>query len=67
MTFLFICWRWQSWSAYATFRKKHPEAPDPLIRFKEEYKTVMEFTDDSECVTVAWPVFLIMAKGPKPV
>lgn len=61
------CCVWsQSWSAYVTYRKKHPEAPDPLIEFKEEYKAAMGFSDDGQRVTVTWPVFLIMAKGPQP-
>jgi len=55
-----------SWSAYATYREQHPDLPDPLEKFKESYKAAFHFTSDEEKATLTWPLFVILAKDPKP-
>ncbi|BDA47402.1 Putative methyltransferase DDB_G0268948 [Coccomyxa sp. Obi] len=56
-----------SWSAYVTYREKNPTSPDPLISFKDAYKTAFGFKSDEEKTTAVWPLFVILAKDPKPV
>ncbi len=57
----------RSWSAYATYREKNPASPDPLVSFKDAYKNAFGFKSDEKKTTVVWPLFVILAKGPKPV
>lgn len=55
-----------SWSAYSTYRQKHPDHPDPLIQFREDYMKACGFTSDDESAKVTHPLFVILAKDPKP-
>lgn len=40
--------------------------PDPLIQFREDYKKAFGFRNDDEKAKVTWPLFVILAKAPKP-
>jgi hypothetical protein len=55
-----------SWSAYATYREQHPDGPDPLVQFKQNYMAACNFTADDEESEVFWPLFIILAKNPQP-
>lgn len=60
-----------SWSAYATHRRQHPDAADPLEPFRA---ALLEATgldeqgaDSPEPVLrLEWPIFMLLAKGPVP-
>ena len=55
-----------SWSAHATYVQKHPDRPDPLIQFREDYMRAFGFHSDDDTARVTWPLFVILAKGPAP-
>ena len=55
-----------SWSAYATYVQKHPDRPDPLVQFREDYMKVFGFTSNDEKAKVTSPLFVILAKDPQP-
>ena len=54
-----------SWSAYAVFRKRHPDEPDPALAFKEKLRVLME---RSGATHVMWTreTTLLLACGSKP-
>ena len=60
-----------SWSAYSTYRRQHPELPDPLAAFGRRLQQVLGITDaDVEwegALRLVWPVFMVLAKQPVPV
>ena len=56
----------RSWSAYATYREQHPDLPDPLIQFKQDFMAASGFTSDDDETEVVWPLFVILARHPKP-
>jgi hypothetical protein len=55
----------QSWSAHATYLREHPDRPDPIIKFKADFMRVRGFSDDSQTFSMEWPLFVILAKGPR--
>ena len=59
-----------SWSAHSTYRRQHPELPDPLVAFGRQLQQVLGIADaDAEregTLRLAWPVFLFLAKQPVP-
>ncbi len=55
-----------SWSACSTYRQKHPDHPDPLVQFREDYMKACGFTSDDESAKVTHPLFVILAKDPQP-
>ena len=56
-----------SWSAYSTYRQKHPDRPDPLDQFRDDYMKAFGFTSEDERAKVTSPLFVILAKDPQPV
>lgn len=54
----------RSWSAYVTYRKQHPDAPDPLDEFKPKLATALGCKSDSDPVKMRYPMFAILAKRP---
>lgn len=57
-----------SWSALAEYRRRHPEAPDPLIAFKHRAAAALGIaeadSDDPSRLVIEAPLSLILAKGP---
>ncbi|RUS29355.1 S-adenosyl-L-methionine-dependent methyltransferase [Jimgerdemannia flammicorona] len=56
----------KTWSAYATYREKHPEAEDPAERMIRRLSKVIKVKDrDTETFTVQWPTVLVVAENDK--
>jgi hypothetical protein len=55
----------RSWSGYATYRKHHPDAPDPLEDIKPKLATALGCKSDTDPVTMRYPLFAILAKHPR--
>lgn len=60
-----------SWSAHATHRQRHPDAPDPLLPFRaallEATGLGEEGADSPEPVLrLEWPIFMMLARQPVP-
>jgi hypothetical protein len=53
-----------SWSALATYRRRHPALPDPLQALQAELLASVGTTDLGHVVQVDWPLAIILAKGP---
>lgn len=57
-----------SWSSYNTYRKQHPNKPDPLMMFHGQLKEALEFEGTAghafELDDVVYPVFMILARKP---
>ncbi|KAK9824450.1 hypothetical protein WJX72_010347 [[Myrmecia] bisecta] len=53
-----------SWSAYNTYRQKHPDRPDPLVQYKVDLLGACGMTEDQQQLEVVWPIFILMAKQP---
>jgi hypothetical protein len=56
----------RSWSAYQTFKRAHPDAPDPVDAFKEHVLAVLGAESEAVELDVRTPLFLILAKDPVP-
>ena len=52
-----------TWSAHATYRREHPDRPDPLVKFRAELKEALSLSDDSQPVAIAWPAFIVLARA----
>lgn len=51
-----------SWSAYATYRQKHPDREDPLTSFKKELEAALPQGKEGQEFLVEWPIFMLLAK-----
>jgi hypothetical protein len=51
---------------YGKMLKDAPDMPDPLPRVKEQLIAALDASDDSAKLTLRFPVFMILAKHPKP-
>lgn len=52
-----------SWSAYNTFLSKHPDKPDPLMQFKQDFMSAAQLSSDDERFAVAFPIFLLLCSN----
>lgn len=66
-----------SWSAYAAYRRQHPQAPDPLAAFSEQLLAALGMGEEEAAAAATageevpvlrleWPLFIILAKDPLP-
>ncbi len=63
-----------SWSSLAAYRRRHPQAPDPLLGFKQQLLAGLQIGANGiaaggsaeAVVRLEWPVFVILAKQPVP-
>jgi len=56
-----------SWSAYTTFRKQHPDRPDPLDAFRSQLVAAVQGAAPGSTLTLTRTLTLLMGKGPKKV
>ncbi|KAL4424348.1 hypothetical protein ABPG75_001649 [Micractinium tetrahymenae] len=60
-----------SWSAYNTFRRQHPDGPDPLAAFRRQLLEAAGLGEEGAhspepVLRLDWNVFMILAKEPVP-
>ena len=55
-----------SWSAYNSYRREHPDKPDPLVEYRNALMEACGVTDDQQQLRVVWRAFMILAKQPVP-
>lgn len=54
----------KTWSSYATYKDKFPDAEDPAERVVRRLEKVIDVSDrDKDTFTVQWPTVLILAEN----
>ena len=51
---------------YGKMVKETPGEPDPLPLFSKQLMSALNAADDSKELTLEYPVFMILAKDPRP-
>lgn len=53
-----------TWSAYMTFKKEHPDEPDPLDNFYKQAMSALGLEDPDQSFEISFEIFGFLAKAP---
>ncbi|KAK9866204.1 hypothetical protein WJX84_005119 [Apatococcus fuscideae] len=51
-----------TWSAYATYKRKHPDGPDPLPPFQKEFMDACGDVQEETYIHLILPIFMLLGK-----
>ncbi|KAK9836473.1 hypothetical protein WJX74_001215 [Apatococcus lobatus] len=51
-----------TWSSYSTYKRHHPDGPDPLPAFQQELATALIGAQEDSSIKLNFPIFIILGK-----
>lgn len=51
-----------TWSSYSTYKRQHPDGPDPLPAFQNELLEALANAQEDSRIELTFPIFIILGK-----